>query len=118
MLWIALVLLVLSAVVGGWILLLRWQGEEVSLLLTALGHGLPAVAGLVLAFIPVSGSAFSGLADLGLVLLAATALGGLALLAWQLWKDRFSVVLAAIHGLAGVVGLLLLLLWTLTRSRF
>lgn len=117
MLWTALALLALSAAVGGLILIRRWQGEEVSLVLTTLGHGAPAVAALVLAWIPVSDAAFSGLADLGLLLLAATALAGVALLVWQLWKERFSLILAVIHGLAGAAGLLLLLLWTLTRSQ-
>lgn len=47
MLWTALALPALSAAVGALILLRRWQGEDVSLLLRTLGHGVPVVAGLL-----------------------------------------------------------------------
>lgn len=117
MLWIALVLIALSGVVGVLIILRRWEEKEVPLSLT-LGHGVPAVAGILLAYVPVSRSALSQLADVGLVLLAATAVGGLALLIRQIWKGRFSLPLALIHALAGVAGFLLLLLWVVTRPGF
>lgn len=117
MLWIALGLFAASLGFGVVLVLRRWEGREVPLRLT-LGHGVPAGVGLVLAFFPVSESPLSELADVGLILLALTAVGGLALLVWQLRKGRFSLPLALIHGLVGVVGFLLLLLWTVTRPPF
>lgn len=117
MLWIALAFLVVSAILGVVVVLRRWEGRAVPLVLT-LGHGVPAGVGLVLAFLPVRDAPAAGLALAGIALLAATAVGGLALLAYQLWRGRFSLPLALIHALAGAAGLLLLLLWTLTRPRF
>lgn len=117
MLWIALILFTISAVVGVVVVLRRWQESDVSLGLI-LGHGIPAVLGLVLAYPPVSRSPATALPEVGLVLLAVAAVAGLALLVWQLRTGRFFMPAALLHGLVALGGLLLLLLWAVTRPRF
>lgn len=112
-----LLLFTLSAVVG-LAYLLRWlQRGESSFVLT-LGHGLAAGAGLILVVVPWFGGAFAGpagsLARFAVVVLLAAGTAGLAVVGLRLRRGTVPVVGAVAHGLAGVAGLLLLLLWRLT----
>lgn len=117
MIVVALLLFTLSAVVG-LAYLLRWlQHEESSFVLT-LGHGLAAAAGLILVLLPWWDGVFAGpsgsLARFAVVVLVAAGLAGLGVFGLRLRSGTVPVVGAVAHGLAGVAGLLLLLLWSLT----
>lgn len=113
----SLLLFTLSAV-AGLAYLLRWlQHEESSFALT-LGHGLAAAAGLVLVVVPWFDGRFAGpagsLARFAVVILVAAGVAGLAVVGLRLRRGTVPVVGAVAHGLAGLAGLLLLLLWSLT----
>lgn len=111
----ALLVLALSTV-AGLAFLVRWLRREESSFALTLGHGLLSGAGVLLVLVLLFGGAFGGprgdLARLGTVVLVAAAVAGVVVLGLRLRRGAVPVVGAVAHGLAGLAGLLLLLLWS------
>lgn len=119
MMTFALVLFGLATVDGVLLLMHRFDGREMPLILT-LTHGAMASVALVLAVMPVVGLLRTGapvdLFVVAVALLVLAALLGLVLLILHVRKGTFPLPLALVHGIVAVGGLLLLLLWRLTMG--
>lgn len=99
------------AAVGGLVMLVMSRGEKKVPMGLALLHGALAATGLVLLAIPVLGGGAAGLATASLVVLVLAALGGFVLFASYLRTGTFPFSLGLAHGLAAVVGFVLLVVW-------
>lgn len=86
---------------------LRHRGLPMAL---AIGHGLLAAAGLVLLIVAVVGGSMGNLLVTSLALFVIAALGGFALLSFQLRRLRLPTPVVLIHGLVAVVAFVLLLI--------
>ncbi|MEO5930435.1 MAG: hypothetical protein ABIR47_10930 [Candidatus Kapaibacterium sp.] len=110
MLTYAVVLFAVAAVLGIALASSFLRGKVPSVVLAVI-HGLFAASGLVIVLIGVIRAAHSGIGGYALGLFILAALGGFILFSLHLRKKAVPTELIVGHGLAAVVGFVLLLLW-------
>lgn len=107
---LALVLFGLAAIGGLLMARQHLQGQTPAMGI-AIGHGIGAAAGLILLIVFVLNNPVHNMVQLALGIFIVAALGGFLLLANHLRGKKLQTPLVFIHGIAAVIGFVLLLLF-------
>lgn len=108
----SIVLFAVAAVFGVTLAMMHLRGKELPMSVAVL-HGLFAATGLALLIATVVNAAAAGSAGIALAIFVVAALGGFLLFSFHLRRRSLPTPLVLIHGLAAVVGFVLLLAWAL-----